>query len=310
MKDKPLITIAIPTYNRADSYLKKSLQCAISQTYKNIEIIVSDNCSTDNTEELVNSYKDFRIQYFKQSVNMGALKNKDFCLEKTNGVYHLLLMDDDMIDNDFIEACMQAADYSTNFGIIRTGARVINSNDEIIYETPNKVKGFSTEEFFRGWFAGKTSWYPCNTLFNTKGLKKIGGFRSKLNLVDDGMAIIRLAHMYGRADVEDVKASFRVHPAQITFAANVMDWCDDYLYLLDKMCDIVNDNGKLRTEGMRFFCILNYKRTRAINSNLRRFITYLKVYRKFKYVYSPISYLGLPYFKRAKNKLRYIINDF
>ena len=46
----PLITIAIPTYNRADNYLKQAIQCAINQTYSNVEIVISDNCSMDNTE--------------------------------------------------------------------------------------------------------------------------------------------------------------------------------------------------------------------------------------------------------------------
>ncbi len=55
MTHSPLITIAIPTYNRANGYFKQTLESVLCQTYEYIEIIVSDNCSTDNTEELVNS---------------------------------------------------------------------------------------------------------------------------------------------------------------------------------------------------------------------------------------------------------------
>lgn len=64
-KFQPLITIAIPTYNRADSYLRHALDSALNQTYKNIEIVVSDNCSVDNTEEVVQGLHDPRIRYFK-----------------------------------------------------------------------------------------------------------------------------------------------------------------------------------------------------------------------------------------------------
>ena len=49
----PLVTIAIPTYNRADGYLKEAIQSALDQTYPNLEIIVSDNCSIDDTESIV-----------------------------------------------------------------------------------------------------------------------------------------------------------------------------------------------------------------------------------------------------------------
>lgn len=52
-KNQPLVTIAIPTYNRADGFLKQALQSAINQTYYYLEIIVSDNCSTDTTETIV-----------------------------------------------------------------------------------------------------------------------------------------------------------------------------------------------------------------------------------------------------------------
>ena len=60
----PLVTIAIPTYNRADAYLGEAIQSAINQTYPNLEIIISDNCSSDYTGLLVESFKDPRIQYY------------------------------------------------------------------------------------------------------------------------------------------------------------------------------------------------------------------------------------------------------
>ena len=60
-KIPPLVSIAVPTYNRANSFLKESLASAINQTYQNIEVIVSDNCSTDNTELVVKSFNDSRL---------------------------------------------------------------------------------------------------------------------------------------------------------------------------------------------------------------------------------------------------------
>ena len=64
-KSQPLVTIGIPTYNRADGYLKEALESALRQTYENVEIIVSDNCSTDHTDVLVANYKDPRLKYVK-----------------------------------------------------------------------------------------------------------------------------------------------------------------------------------------------------------------------------------------------------
>lgn len=71
--------------NRANSYLRCALQSAVSQTYKNIEIIVSDNCSPDNTESVVREFDDPRIRYYRQNQNIGPFKNFDFCLEQARG---------------------------------------------------------------------------------------------------------------------------------------------------------------------------------------------------------------------------------
>ena len=145
----PLVTIAIPTYNRADGYLRKALASAMNQTYQNIEIIVSDNCSSDNF---------------------------NYCLEQANGDYFLLLQDDDMIDSDFVEVCMTVANHSKDIGIIRTGTRIIDSEGKVVRERTNNVVGLLTEEFFLGWFAGKTVLYLCSTLFFTlSALEKLVG---------------------------------------------------------------------------------------------------------------------------------------
>jgi len=294
----PLVTIGIPTYNRADSYLKQALESAVNQTYPNIEIVVSDNRSTDNTEALVKSFADPRIRYFKQAQTIPVNDNFNFCLEQAKGDYFLLLHDDDMIDEDFVEVCMRSVNHATDVGIVQTGVRRIDSQGNVLHESPNRVGGLSTEDFFRGWFAGKTSWYFCNTLFNTKRSREIGGFQSKHQLLQDGMAIVQLAAKFGRVDVEDIKASFRKHPSEITFAVKVSRWCEDYLTLLDLMCALIPENkALLRTEGMRFFAKLNYGRARAIKSPIRRFITYLMVYKKFDYRCLP------PEFRKMKRRI-------
>ena len=292
-KTYPLVTIAIPTYNRADSYLKQSLKSAVSQTYSNIEIIVSDNCSTDNTETVIRDFADPRIRYFKQGVNIGANNNFNFLLKQANGDYFLLLQDDDLIDSDFIETCMKSVNYNTNVGIIRTGTREIDSQGNVFYESLNMVGGLSTDNFFKGWFAGMTTLYLCSTLFNTKRLAEVGGFKSKKNLFQDVIAEVQLASKFGRVDVQDIKASYRKHPFEMTFAVKVSDWCEDSFELLDLMCELVPEESKkmIRDEGMRFFSKINYKRARAVKSPVKRFTTYLIVFKKFNYRHlAPISH--------------------
>jgi len=288
----PLVTIGIPTYNRADGYLKNAIECALTQTYQNVEVVVSDNCSSDNTEEVVKGFNDPRIRYFRQSANIGANNNFNYCLEKAQGVYFLLFHDDDAIDADFIDICMRSAGCRTDIGLIRTGARVIDGEGNTKIEYQNLSEGDPLEDLFFSWFSGKAPLYLCNSLFNTAGLRDIGGFRSKTNLYQDVVAEFKLAARHGRIDIPDVKASFRRHLNNMGSASKVNDWCADSLYLLEVMCDLVPFNKDLiRKKGMVYFARKNYRLALTIKSPFKRFATYGMVYKTFGYRYSPIQFV-------------------
>jgi glycosyltransferase involved in cell wall biosynthesis len=288
----PLVTIAIPTYNRADRYLREALESARTQTYPRLEIIVSDNCSSDGTPALVTSIADSRLRYFRHPTNVGSNRNCNFCLQEATGEYFLLLCDDDLIDADFIETCMTAGPRPLDPGIIRTGVRLIDAKGRVLHEMPNMIGGRSTDAFFREWLAGRVPFYLCNTLFHTRRLREIGGFLSKHCLYDDVMAAVRLAAAYGRVDVPDVKASARQHESKLGFTADIGEWCEDSLLLLDLMCQLATeDSALIRREGMRTFARRNYSRAAAIRSPLRRLMAYVIVFRMFHYRYPPPLHL-------------------
>ena len=72
---EPLVSVIIPTYNRPD-YLKQAIESAVKQTYRNLEIIVSDNCSKKSPESLVEEFGDSRIRFFRQPTNVGMFANQ------------------------------------------------------------------------------------------------------------------------------------------------------------------------------------------------------------------------------------------
>jgi glycosyltransferase involved in cell wall biosynthesis len=286
-KSRPLVTIGIPTYNRAGGYLRECIESAINQTYSNIEIIIADNCSVDGTTTLVSSIADSRIRYFRHPKNIGANNNFNYCLEQARGDYFLLLHDDDLIDHDFVDACLKAAEYKVKYGIIRSGTRLIDSNARAIKEKENNVAGLSAEDFFLGWFSNKTTLYLCSTLFNTAFLKAVGGFSSRHNLFQDVVAEVRLAAAHGRIDVKDVKASFRKHEGERTLEARVKAWCEDSLELLDLMCDMATERKSLiKEKGMRFFADVNFNRAMAVSNPIGRLKALLTVLNHFGYRYS------------------------
>jgi glycosyltransferase involved in cell wall biosynthesis len=299
-----LVSIGIPTYNRANSYLKHALRSAVNQTYKNIEIIVSDNCSPDHTESVVKEFNDPRIRFYRQKENIGPHRNCNFCLEQSRGKYFLLLLDDDLVDDDFVSTCVAAIKCHTEPGIVLTGVREIDSEGNILSVTHNRVSGYSTAEFILGWFDRKVPLYLCSTLFNTERLKQLGGFHSKTNMYEDVVAYVQLAAKFGRVDVFDIKASFRRHDSNLGSAARYYDWSEDALYLLDIMCEAAPEQAAvIRQKGLVYFCSRVYSHVARIRSPLKRFSAYLTVYKAFDYSYSPIRFL---YVKNVGPIMRFV----
>ena len=279
---EPLVTIGIPTYNHANFFLQNALNCALNQTYKNIEIIVSDNCSTDHTETLVKGFSDPRIRYVKHQENIGANNNFNYCVNQANGHYFVLLHDDDCIDKDMVASCVRALPVGKDVGVIFTGNRVIDENGNIKSEVFNRGAGLSTEQFFIGWFQSRTALYLCSTMFNTRMLQEIGGFHSKTNLFQDVVAEVILAFKYGRADVYELKASFRRHATNMGGDPRMFKaWLVDSLYVMNLILNLATtDKDRLRELGLGFFSRINYKLANSIESPLRRKIAFimLKVY--------------------------------
>ena len=88
------VSVIVPTYNRAH-LLKKTIESILSQTYTDLELIVVSNYSTDNTDDMVKSYKDDRIKYFKNQNNGIIAVNRNFGIRKSTGEYIAFCDDDD-----------------------------------------------------------------------------------------------------------------------------------------------------------------------------------------------------------------------
>jgi glycosyltransferase involved in cell wall biosynthesis len=114
-RNQPLVTVVLPTFNRMQG-LKKSLDCFVNQSYKNIEIIISDNHSELDPTDLVEAYKktDARIKFYRQKTNIGMKANGDFLFSYAQGKYILLGSDDDWWDLRFIETMVDLLENNPN----------------------------------------------------------------------------------------------------------------------------------------------------------------------------------------------------
>lgn len=109
------VSIGIPVYNGEES-IKRAIESVLSQTHSNFELIISDNGSTDSTQEICNRYQknDDRIKFFKQEKNKGWFFNFKFVLDLASSEYFVWLSDDDYWEPTFLEENIKALDSKPN----------------------------------------------------------------------------------------------------------------------------------------------------------------------------------------------------
>ena len=189
MKNRlPLVSVGIPTYNRPEG-LRRTLKCITDQTYKNLEIIVSDNCSPGpKTKVVAREFmdKDSRIQYFRQEKNRGMKFNFKFVLEKATGEYFMLAADDDMWEPSYISKLINIMESDKSIVLAFSDFDNIDEDGRQIKVYPKILKLSSSETIFKRLFKfimfeesdGKAN--LIHGIMRLSRLKEIGGFNKTL----------------------------------------------------------------------------------------------------------------------------------
>jgi len=155
--EKPLVSILMPAYNHA-KYIRQAIDSALNQTCENIEIIISDNASTDGTTEIIKSYTDKRIRANFFSENHGATANGQYCFEQARGKYVGVLFTDDYWDLTKIEKQIAVFEKNKDLGAVFTHAQIINDDGGVeglddhpmkrVFIQPNRTQAQWLRYFF------------------------------------------------------------------------------------------------------------------------------------------------------------------
>lgn len=147
---KPLISIIVPVYN-VELYINACLDSIEQQTYKNLEIIVVEDCSTDNSIKAIKSHlKDNRIKLIQHENNSGLSAARNTGIKAATGEYMMFVDSDDIIDLNLIEACLQ--------GALKSAADVIlftfkpfqdGEHTQAVPSLNSRYKAINKEEYFK-----------------------------------------------------------------------------------------------------------------------------------------------------------------
>lgn len=181
--DEPIVTIAIPTFNRA-RFVEGCVLAALNQSYPHVEVLVSDNASNDETQEVLKRFTDKRLRVVKQKTNIGALQNWNFCLAEAKGKYIVFVPDDDRIAPHMLERMMSVINRKPELPIVLALCDVYESERKATWKAP-KSRRFGTG-IWRGtdllveYLRGNIFTVACSILLRTDLLRAQHGFHGDL----------------------------------------------------------------------------------------------------------------------------------
>lgn len=229
------ISVIIPTYNR-EKYVKKCLDSILNQTLKDIEIIIVDDGSQDNTKEIVNSYKDKRIKYiYKNNTGIGDTRNKGISLSK--GEYISFVDIDDYIDELMLEKMYKKAKKDDLDIVI---CNYIEINEKTKQEKKYNLLSFENTSLKKlPNIINKTNLGPCNKIFKKELFNEL---LFPTNIKYEDMALV--IKLYKKAKkigkIDEYLSYFTIHEKSETTIRDELVF--DIFKSLDIIRNTLNEN--------------------------------------------------------------------
>ena len=131
--DQPRISIGLPIYN-AEKYLRQALDSILAQTYTDFKLIISDNASTDSTEQICREYadRDARIAYYRNEKNLGASPNYNRVFHLSTSEYFKWAAYDDLIEPEFLAKCVEVMDQHPDAVLAFPRVKIIDQNGDLV----------------------------------------------------------------------------------------------------------------------------------------------------------------------------------
>ena len=311
-------TIGIPAYKSL--FLKECIDSILAQTYADFELIIINDASPENIDEIVHSYNDHRISYYKNEKNFGAVNvvdNWNKCLSNANGDYFVLMGDDDKMKAEYLQEFSDLIEKYPNCGVYHCRAVIIDENSNPIQLTGPRPEFESVYDSILERMKGNRLFFISDYVYNTNRLKKDGGFyKLPLAWASDDISAFIAAKEHGIAHTNVPVFLYRRNAQTISTTGNIylkMDailgeekWFKEFLktdaeHPIDQ---IIKEN--IQAELKLF---IQKKKIRTIYADVSAnifmsFFKWLKVRKQYQLSVSELVYATLLRIKESK-KLKY-----
>jgi len=188
-----MISVIVPVYNRGHK-IKRAIDSVLSQTFKDFELIIINDCSTDNSVQIINEFSDSRIKLLHTSKNSGAAVARNIGIKNAKGEIISFLDSDDFYEPEILEVSYKLLNDSSNeIGFMWTGLRYIHKN---------KISDFCwdpnfNESFYLTFLNGLHIGTCCGISIKKNVINKCGDFNENLPAAEDTDFFLRITQHFG-----------------------------------------------------------------------------------------------------------------
>ena len=265
----PLVSICIPAYN-ASRWIGEAVTSSFAQTLDDVEVLVVDNASTDETAEIARSHADPRLRVVVNETNLGAVRNFNRCAALARGRYVKYLHADDVLYPSCCERMAALLDEEPRVGLVFAPRDVLLEDpDDPVEQAWRERYGvlharFSSLErvndgrrLFREWLEAGVHenlvGEPTAVMVRRECLERVGGFNPTLwQLVDVEMWLRILLH-YDVGFLPEPLCAYRHHESSSTagVARGSLDWLDALWVLERLLCESLSEEERRVVHGLR-----------------------------------------------------------
>ena len=270
IKEMPLVSVVVPCYNH-EKYVKKTIESIINQTYKNIELIVIDDGSKDNSVQVIQEMADKHGFTFVHRPNKGLSATLNEGIRLSKGKYFCAIASDDILMLEKIEKQVTFMEANPEYGMCYGKIVYFEDTIEKTSEYPNSNK--------EGWVFDDLLNYGCfipapSTFIKKEVFKSVGGYDESL-WIEDWDMWLRISKKYKIGFINEYFAFYRRHDSNIS--SQVIKMYEAEKQILEKYKDYENFDNVIKNKKIVWFSLLSRKYKKEAMKYFIHSIKYLLV---------------------------------
>ncbi|MGA1864508.1 MAG: glycosyltransferase [bacterium] len=262
----PKVSIILPTYN-GSNYIRQSIDSCLNQSYKNLELIIVDDGSTDGTSNIINNYNDSRINFIKIKKNNGLPNALNIGFSQARGDFLTWTSDDNMYDKEAVEKMLHLLIEKNCSFVYCNYYKVVDLESRFIVKLPEKVC------LETGNMIG-----PC-FMYSRKVMESIGEYDPVTELAEDYDFWIRVSKVFSMEHIREPLYFFRVHGESLSkskyyevLTAGFLVMLKNNISSINHVTDLFLDLIRQKKEGLiRPFILIKIFYTSKIKRILKEY---------------------------------------